>query len=81
MDRKSFLKKGILGAAAAGLGVKGANTTAAQSEEHLVGFNHIPNTNSNIMANITAVQQKIKKLEKVQKSKFEVDENFKFLWA
>jgi len=29
----------------------------------------------------TAVQQKIKKLEKVQKSKFEVDENFKFLWA
>jgi redox-sensitive bicupin YhaK (pirin superfamily) len=52
MDRKSFLKKGILGAAAAGLGVKGANTTAAQSEEHLVGFNHIPNTNSNIMANI-----------------------------
>jgi len=30
---------------------------------------------------ITAVQQKIKKLEKVQKSKFEVDENFKFLWA
>jgi redox-sensitive bicupin YhaK (pirin superfamily) len=56
MDRKSFLKKGILGAAAAGLGVatgKAENQQAYANEAgaEVVGFNHIPNTHSKIMAN------------------------------
>lgn len=56
MDRKSFLKKGILGAAAAGLGVATGNAenqpdSATGAGADVVGFNHIPNTHSKIMAN------------------------------
>ncbi len=51
MDGKSFLKKGVLSAAAAGLGIQAAKAEPIQKDADLVGFNHIPNTNSNIMAN------------------------------
>ena len=56
MNRKEFLKKGLLGAGALASGSVAA--TAADKEEarkradeEIVGFNHIPNTNSGIMHN------------------------------
>ncbi len=56
MDRKDFIKKGLLGtgmlvtASALGNVVKSDNDSKENNIEHL-GFNHIPNTNSTIMAN------------------------------
>jgi quercetin 2,3-dioxygenase len=55
MNRKEFLKRGILGAGAlATTGVAGA-VVADKAEglkpEEILGFNHLPNTNSKIMAN------------------------------
>ncbi len=53
MDRKDFLKKGVLGSVAA-VAVAKTGLAQDQSEEKqdLVGFNHLPNTNSNIMKNM-----------------------------
>jgi len=62
MVRKDFLKKGILGtgiltASAAGLGALAKNMDAIKTlnplpNTDLLGFNHLPNTNSRIMTNI-----------------------------
>lgn len=55
MERKEFLKKGLLGtgmfAASAALGNVVKNNIDELKELEILGFNHIPNTNSNIMAN------------------------------
>jgi len=55
MDRKDFLKNGILGtavfAAAGSLGNVIINNIDDLHPLDIIGFNHIPNTNSNIMAN------------------------------
>jgi len=61
MERKEFLKKGILGtgiltASAAGLGALTNNIDAIKTlnplpKTDLLGFNHLPNTNSKIMTN------------------------------
>lgn len=55
MNRKEFLKKGLLGtgmfAATAGLGNILKNNIDEIKELDLLGFNHIPNTNSKIMEN------------------------------
>jgi quercetin 2,3-dioxygenase len=55
MHRKDFIKNGILGTAVfATAGTLGNNTKNDIDELHpleIIGFNHIPNTNSNIMAN------------------------------
>lgn len=62
MDRKDFLKKGIMGSgifvasAAMGQVLKNnidelAELKTLPMEKDFVGFNHIPNTNSKIMAN------------------------------
>ncbi len=55
MDRKDFIKKGFLGtamfAATGALGNLLKNSIDELTELDVVGFNHIPNTNSKIMAN------------------------------
>ena len=55
MDRKSFLKKGLMGtgifAASAALGNVVKNDIDELRELEVLGFNHLPNTNSKIMAN------------------------------
>jgi quercetin 2,3-dioxygenase len=55
MDRKDFLKKGFLGSAifatTGGLANVVKNEIDELQELDVIGFNHIPNTKSNIMAN------------------------------
>lgn len=55
MDRKEFLKKGLLGtgmfAATAALGNVLKNDIDELHPLEILGFNHLPNTNSKIMAN------------------------------
>lgn len=55
MDRKDFLKKGLMGtgifAASAALGNVVKNDIDELKPLEVIGFNHIPNTKSNIMAN------------------------------
>jgi quercetin 2,3-dioxygenase len=55
MDRKSFLKKGLMGtgifAASAALGNVIKNDIDELSPLKVLGFNHLPNPTSNIMAN------------------------------
>jgi redox-sensitive bicupin YhaK (pirin superfamily) len=55
MDRKNFLKKGLMGtgifAASAALGNIVKNDIDELKELEIIGFNHIPNTNSAIMEN------------------------------
>lgn len=55
MDRKDFIKKGLLGTgmfvASSALGNIIKNNIDELSELEPIGFNHIPNTNSKIMAN------------------------------
>jgi redox-sensitive bicupin YhaK (pirin superfamily) len=55
MDRKDFLKKGLLGTGmfitSAMLGDVIKNEVDELKELEILGFNHIPNTKSNIMAN------------------------------
>lgn len=60
MDRKSFLKKGLLGTGVLAASVSGIKAIANSMEAHdplpsldkdkIIGFNHIKNTTSNIMA-------------------------------
>jgi len=56
MDRKDFLKKGLMGTgmfvAASALGNVIQNDIDELKELEPLGFNHIPNTNSKVMANI-----------------------------
>jgi len=55
MDRKDFLKKGLMGTgmfiASAALGNVIKNDIDELKELEVLGFNHLPNTKSNIMAN------------------------------
>ncbi len=55
MDRKDFLKKGLLGTSmlvtASALANVVKNDTEEAKELKQLGFNHIPNTNSKVMAN------------------------------
>jgi redox-sensitive bicupin YhaK (pirin superfamily) len=55
MDRKDFIRKGILGTgmlvSASSLGNLIKNDIDELKELEIIGFNHLPNTNSNIMAN------------------------------
>jgi quercetin 2,3-dioxygenase len=55
MDRKEFIKKGFLGTAiftSSSLLAKNVENNIDELRElEVIGFNHIPNTNSNIMAN------------------------------
>jgi redox-sensitive bicupin YhaK (pirin superfamily) len=55
MDRKDFLKKGLMGtgifAASAALGNVVINDIDELKPLEIIGFNHIPNTKSNIMSN------------------------------
>lgn len=55
MDRKEFLKKGLLGTgmfvASAALGNVLKNDIDELKELEVIGFNHLPNTTSNIMKN------------------------------
>ena len=55
MDRKSFLKKGLMGtgifAASTALGNVVRNEIDELRELEVLGFNHLPNTTSHIMAN------------------------------
>ncbi len=55
MDRKEFLKKGLLGTgmfvASAALGDVIKNNIDELTELDIIGFNHLPNTTSKIMAN------------------------------
>lgn len=55
MDRKDFLKKGLMGtgifAASGALGNVVKNDIDELKPLEVIGFNHIPNTKSNIMAN------------------------------
>ncbi len=55
MDRKNFIKKGLMGtgifAASTALGSVVKNSIDELKELDIIGFNHIPNTKSNIMAN------------------------------
>ncbi|MBK8567010.1 MAG: pirin family protein [Saprospiraceae bacterium] len=55
MDRKDFLKKGLMGtgifAASAALGNVVKNDIDELKPLEIIGFNHIPNTKSNIMSN------------------------------
>ncbi|MCU0347923.1 MAG: pirin family protein [Saprospiraceae bacterium] len=55
MDRKDFLKKGLMGtgifAASAALGNVVKNDIDELKPLEILGFNHIPNTKSNIMSN------------------------------
>jgi redox-sensitive bicupin YhaK (pirin superfamily) len=57
MDRKGFIKKGLLGtgmfvASASAIGNILKNDIDELKELEPIGFNHLPNTKSNIMANI-----------------------------
>lgn len=56
MDRKDFLRKGLLGtgffAATAAMGGIIRNNIDELQELELLGFNHLPNTNSNVMGNL-----------------------------
>lgn len=53
MDRKDFLKKGILGTSmlvtGSTLNVKASETSTGNKPLETIGFNHLPNTSSNIM--------------------------------
>lgn len=55
MDRKDFIRKGLMGtgvfAASAALGNVVQNNIDELQELEIIGFNHLPNTNSKIMAN------------------------------
>lgn len=55
MDRKDFIRKGLLGTgmlvSASSLGNLIKNDIDELKELEIIGFNHLPNTNSNIMAN------------------------------
>lgn len=53
MDRKDFLKKSVLGGVAA-VAITKTNMAQEQKEsvDEVVGFNHLPNTKSNIMKNM-----------------------------
>jgi len=55
MDRKDFIRKGLMGtgvfAASAALGNVVQNNIEELQELEIIGFNHLPNTNSKIMAN------------------------------
>jgi redox-sensitive bicupin YhaK (pirin superfamily) len=53
MDRKDFLKKSVLGGVAAvAITKSGLAQEQKESVDEVVGFNHIPNTKSNIMKNM-----------------------------
>ena len=62
MDRKSFIKKGLLGTGVFVAGSSIADVVTNNIDElkelkplltpDTIGFNHIPNTNSKIMANV-----------------------------
>jgi redox-sensitive bicupin YhaK (pirin superfamily) len=53
MDRKNFLKKSVLGGVAAvAIAKTGITQNQNESVEEVVGFNHLPNTKSNIMKNM-----------------------------
>lgn len=49
MNRKSFIKNGLLGTAV--LSVTNSLAETKEPEPKIVGFNHLPNTNSKVMAN------------------------------
>lgn len=55
MDRKDFIRKGLLGTgmlvSASSLGNLIKNDIDELKKLEIIGFNHLPNTNSNIMAN------------------------------
>ena len=55
MNRKDFLRKGLMGtgmfAASAALGNVVKNNIDELKELEIIGFNHLPNKESNIMAN------------------------------
>jgi len=53
MDRKDFLKKSVLGGVAAvAITKSGLAQEQKESVDEVVGFNHLPNTKSNIMKNM-----------------------------
>ena len=53
MDRKDFIKKSVLGSVAAvAISKTGLAQEIQEQKEELVGFNHLPNTQSNIMKNM-----------------------------
>jgi quercetin 2,3-dioxygenase len=54
MERKDFIKKGILGTIMLSAGAKASSDSEIEktSQPEIVGFNHIKNTNSKIMENI-----------------------------
>ena len=52
MDRNSFLKKSLFGGLAIGLGTAASSDAEQKKVEDIVGFNHINNTNSEIMENM-----------------------------
>lgn len=53
MDRKDFIKKSVLGGVAAvAVSKTGISQEKKELNEELVGFNHLPNTQSNIMKNM-----------------------------
>ena len=53
MDRKDFIKKGVLGSVAAvAIAKVGIGQDQKETVEEVVGFNHLPNTKSNIMKNM-----------------------------
>lgn len=53
MDRKDFIKKSVLGGVAAvAISKTGLAQEIQEQKEELVGFNHLPNTQSNIMKNM-----------------------------
>lgn len=51
MNRKEFLKKGLLGTSVLAGGAVVAKEASEAVQEKIVGFNHLPNTNSKIMEN------------------------------
>lgn len=51
MNRKEFLKKGLLGTGVLAGGAVAAKEVSETVQEKIVGFNHLPNTNSKIMEN------------------------------
>lgn len=51
MDRKDFLRKSILGAGAAVVAGRAIGTASNTDTPNVVGFNHLPSENPNIMAN------------------------------
>jgi hypothetical protein len=50
MDRKSFIKKSLLGTGAVAIAAAGIGKTA-ENQPETIGFNHIQLTPSNIMGN------------------------------